>query len=71
MFRDGVFKTKAAVTLYEHLHDILPVMKQDEQFRTLFASLKSTPENFENIDWLCARPKHSFRRNLAADAERV
>lgn len=65
LFRDGVFKAKAAITLYEHLFEILPDMRGNDSFKAMFDDLKSTPETFENIDWICKRPKHIFRRKYS------
>lgn len=57
LFRDKVFQTKAAFTLYQHLHDVLTVMQQNDQFQTRFSNLKSQPDNYENIMWLCNQPR--------------
>jgi len=57
MFRDRIFQTKAALTLYYHLHDVLTVMKSDQNFQKRFEAIKSQPDNYENIIWLCNQPR--------------
>lgn len=57
LFRDRVFQTSAALTLYEHLHDVLTAMQLDADFKRRFDVLRSRPDTFENIRWLCAQPR--------------
>jgi hypothetical protein len=57
LFRDKVFQTKAALTLYEHLHDVLTAMRSDDNFKRRFDDLHTHPDNYENIIWLCKQPR--------------
>lgn len=57
LFRDKVFQTKAATTLYEHLHDVLTLMQNDAEFSKRFRQLYSQDDNYENIFWLCEQPR--------------
>jgi hypothetical protein len=57
LFKDKVFKTRAAVILFNHLQDILPEMRRNANFGHYFDDLKSQPDTFESIDWLCIQPR--------------
>jgi hypothetical protein len=61
LFRDRVFTTRAARTLHEHLHEILPAMQQTAAYKELFDKLKSRDQTFENIRWFCNHPPPSRR----------
>lgn len=53
LFRSNTLSTSAAVSLEEHLDEILPAMRKHESFEALFEQLKSREETFENIHWFC------------------
>lgn len=57
LFRDRVFQTKAATTLYEHLHDVLTLMQSNSEFKRRFEDLRTQEDNYENIFWLCGQPR--------------
>ncbi|MDT8760301.1 hypothetical protein MZO42_16490 [Sphingomonas psychrotolerans] len=57
LFRDRVFQTNAALTLYEHLHDVLNAMLAHPDFKQRFEAVRSQPDNYENIIWLCEQPR--------------
>ena len=68
LFRDRIFSTKAAITLYEHLHDVLTAMQDHEDFRNRLLEIKSQSDNYENIVWLCNQPR-SLPRCRSATAK--
>ena len=57
LFKDRIFQTSAANTLYEHLHDVLTLMRQNSDFKKRFDNLRSQDDNYENIFWLCEQPR--------------
>jgi hypothetical protein len=71
LFRDKIFQTSAAATLYEHLHDVLTLMRADVDFKRRFDLLHSQDDNYENIFWLCSQPRKLVKRGqvpLTTDA---
>lgn len=56
LFRDKVFTTRASRTLHEHLHEILPNMRGDINFKKLMDDLRTDDTTFENIAWFCKKP---------------
>jgi hypothetical protein len=68
LFRTGTLSTDASRTLYEHLRDILPSMKANEDFSKLFDELRSNSDTYDNIRWFEQRG-HSLLDNTALREE--
>ena len=51
LFKNNVFTTSAAVTLGEHLRDVIPIMQTNDHFKNLYAALQTRNDTYENIKW--------------------
>lgn len=61
-FKNDVFTTYAAVTLGEHLRDVIPMMQKNEYFKKLYDQLKTRDDTYENIVWFDMNGQHKLEK---------
>lgn len=67
LFRHDAFNTKLSDVLRYHLYDVLVSMNSHVEFKQSFDELRSEPDTYENIQWLCAQPNRvSAKRDCLA-----